>query len=117
LGKSDSAQAYIDIAIKDARENDNFLFLATALSMQAKIFIDSRQFQRAEAPLHEIVEIRKKLDDPFYTVYDMSNLASYYANNKQTAKGIELCKEGISLAKKSGLSSQLLMIYHALAEN
>lgn len=117
LGKPDSAQAYIDIAIKDARENDNFLFLATALSMQAKIFIDSKQPQRAEAPLHEIVEIRKKLNDPFYTVYDMSNLASYYANNKQTAKGIALCKEGISLAKKSGLSSQLLMIYHSLAEN
>ena len=117
LGKPDSAQFYIDIAIKDARENDNFLFLATALSMQAKIYVDSKQSQRAEAPLHEIVEIRKKLNDPFYTVYDMSNLASFYANNKQTAKGIELCKEGISLAKKSGLSSQLLMIYHALAKN
>ena len=117
LGKADSAQAYINIAIKDARENENLLFLATALSMQAKIFIDSKQSQRAEAPLHEVVEIRKKLNDPFYTVYDMSNLASYYANNKQPAKGIQLCIEGISLAKESGLSSQLLMIYHALAEN
>lgn len=117
LGRSDSAQVYINIAIKDARENESHLFLATALSMQAKIFIDSKQPQRAEAPLHEIVEIRKKLNDPFYTVYDMSNLASYYANNKQPAKGIELCKEGIMLATKSGLSSQLLMIYKALAEN
>ena len=117
LGKHDSAQVYIDIAIKDARENGSYLFLATALSMQVKIFIDSKRSQLAEAPLHEIVEIRKKLDDPFYTVYDMSNLASYYANNKQTAKGIELCKEGIGLAKKNGLSSQLLMIYHALSEN
>ncbi|HMC98902.1 MAG TPA: ATP-binding protein, partial [Ferruginibacter sp.] len=117
LGKTDSAQAYINIAIKDARENENFLFLATALSMQAKIFIASKQPQKAEAPLNEIVEIRKKLNDPFYTVYDMSSLASYYANNNQPAKGIELCKEGISLAKRSGLSSQLLMIYHALAEN
>ncbi len=117
LGKTDSAQVYINIAIKDARENENLLFLATALSMQAKIFIDGKQPQRAEAPLHEIVEIRKKLNDLFYTVYDMSNLASYYANNKQPAKGIELCREGISLAKQSGLSSQLLMIYHSLAEN
>jgi signal transduction histidine kinase len=47
----------------------------------------------------------------------MSSLASYYANNKQPEKGIELCKEGIALAKKSGLSSQLLMVYHSLAEN
>lgn len=117
LGKPDSAQAYIDIAIKDARENENFRFLATSLSMQAKIFIASKRSQLAEVPLHEIVEIRKKLNDPFYTVYDMSTLASYYASNKQTAKGIALCQEGIILAKKNGLSSQLLMIYHSLAEN
>ena len=47
----------------------------------------------------------------------MSNLASYYARNNQAQKGVQLCKEGIMLATKSGLSSQLLMIYHALAEN
>ena len=29
--------------IKDARENDNLLFLATALNMQAKIFIDNKK--------------------------------------------------------------------------
>ncbi|MGC4101227.1 tetratricopeptide repeat-containing sensor histidine kinase [Ferruginibacter sp.] len=117
LGKADSAMLYINIAINDARENNNLLFLATALSMEAKIFIDNGQAHLAEAPLHEAVEIRKKLNDPFYTVYDMSSLASYYATNNQTEKGIELCKEGIQLAKQSGLSSQLLMIYRSLAEN
>lgn len=117
LGKPDSAKIYIDIAIKDARENDNLIWLATALSMKAKILIDSKQPKLAEEPLNEVVAIRKKLNDPFYTVFDMSSLASYYANNNQAVKGIELCKEGIALAKKSGLSSQLLMIYHSLAEN
>lgn len=117
LGKADSARLYIDIAIKNARESNNLVFLATALSMQAKIFIDSKQPHLAEAPLHETVAIRKELNDPFYTVYDMSSLASYYANNNQTAKGIALCIEGIGLAKQSGLSSQLLMIYRSLAEN
>lgn len=117
LGRPDSAKVYIDIAIKDARENDNLIWLATALSMKAKILIDSKQPKLAEVPLNEVVAIRKKLNDPFYTVFDMSSLASYYANNNQTKKGIELCKEGIALAKKSGLSSQLLMIYHSLAEN
>lgn len=117
IGKHDSAQYYIEIAIKDARESYNRLFLATALSMQAKIFTDAGQPGRAEAPLNEVVAIRRLLNDPFYTVYDMSNLASYYARNRQTEKGISLCKEGILLAKKSGLTSQLLMIYRALAEN
>ena len=117
LGNPDSAAYYIRIAIEDARENENSGFLATALSMEAKIFIDNGMPHLAEAPLHEVVEIRKKLNDPFYIVYDMSNLASYYANNNQPQKGIALCKEGIVIAKQRGLPSQLLMIYRALAEN
>jgi len=117
LHNADSAIHYINIAIRDARENHNLLFLATALSMQAQIFIDNKQAALAESPLHEVVLIRKQLNDPFYTVYDMSSLASYYAHNGQTDKGIELCKEGIAIAKQRGLSSQLLMIYRALAEN
>ncbi len=117
LHQPDSAQYYINLGIKDARENNNLYFLATSLSIQAKIFIDNNKTHLAEAPLNEAIQIRKELNDPFYTVYDMSSLASYYASNKQPVKGIELCKEGIVLAKEWGLSSQLLMIYHALAEN
>lgn len=117
LGNEDSAMHYIGIAIKNARENDNILFLATALSMQAKIFTDHKKPQLAEAPLNEVLQIRKKLNDPFYTVYDMSSLASYYAGNNQPQKGIALCIEGIAIAKQRGLQSQLLMMYKALAEN
>jgi signal transduction histidine kinase/tetratricopeptide (TPR) repeat protein len=117
LGNGDSAEHYIDIAIADARENESLLFLATALSMQAKIFIDHKKSNLAEAPLHEAIEIRKRLNDDYYTVYDMSNLASYYASSNQPQKGIPLCLEGIALAKQRGLHSQLLMIYKALAEN
>ena len=117
LGNADSAEHYINIAIKDARENDNFTFLATALSMQARIYTDSKRPHLAEAPLSEVLEIRKKLNDPFYIVFDMSNLASYYASNNQPQKGIDLCKEGIVIAKQRGMPSQLLMIYRALAEN
>jgi signal transduction histidine kinase len=117
IGNGDSAIHYITIAINDARENENLLFLATALSMQAKIFIDHKKPQLAEAPLNEALVIRKKLNDPFYTVYDMSSLASYYASNNQPQKGIPLCMEGIALAKERGLQSQLLMIYKSLAEN
>ena len=117
LHKYDSARHYIEIAISDARKNNNLVFLATALSMQAKIFTDNNQQQLAEQPLNEVLNIRKKLNDPFYLVFDMSSLASYYARTGQTDKGIALCLEGIELAKHSGLSSQLLMIYRALAEN
>lgn len=117
LGNEDSAVHYITIAINDARENESLGFLATALSMQAKIFIDHHKPHLAEAPLNEVIEIRKKMNDPFYTVYDMSTLASFYATNGQPQKGITLCMEGISIAKQMHLPSQLMMIYRSLAEN
>lgn len=117
LHQPDSARHYIEIAISNARDNENYFFLATALSMQAKIFIDAGQPQLAEQPLHEVVELRKQLNDPYFIVYDMSNLASYYAANKQPEKGIELCLKGIEIVKQEGLASQLLMVYSALAEN
>lgn len=117
LGNEDSAMHYIGIAINDARENESLGFLATALSMQAKIFIDHKKAHLAEAPLNEVLQIRKKLNDPYYTVYDMSSLASYYATNNQPQKGIALCLEGIVIARQMKLQPQLLMIYRALAEN
>lgn len=117
LSKEDSALYYINIAINDARQNENLGFLATALSIQAKIFLNHHKAYLAEEPLKEVVQIRKILNDPYYTVYDMSSLASYYANNNQPQKGIELCLEGIEIARKLNLQPQLLMIYRTLAEN
>ncbi|HOZ70055.1 MAG TPA: ATP-binding protein [Chitinophagaceae bacterium] len=117
LGHIDSARYYIDVAIRDARLNNNLVFLANALSMQARIFIDNHQAPLAEQPLHEALMIRKKINDPFYIVYDMSSLAAYYAANNQPEKGIRLGKEGVALAMESRLTSQLMMIYQALADN
>lgn len=117
LGNADSAFYFINIAIADASAHHNGLYLATALSIQAKIFTANGKTKEAEHPLKVAVEIRRRLNDPFYTVYDMSALATYYAANNQSAKGIALCREGIQLATQSGLSSQLLMMYHALALN
>jgi signal transduction histidine kinase len=117
LGNKDSAIFYVNRAITDARLNENLLFLATALSMQAKIFVDNGMSPMAEAPLKEVLDIRQSLDDPFYVVFDMSTLASYYASNNQPQKGIPLCKQGITMAKQLGLPSQLMMAYKALADN
>ena len=117
LGRADSAQYYIRIAIDDARRNENLSFLATALSMQGKILVNAGKSLEAEAPLREALNIRKQLRDPYYIVYDISNLASFYAGNGQAEKGIALCLEGIDLAGKTGMSSQLLLAYQALAAN
>lgn len=65
--------------------------------MQAGIYIDHQQAPLAEQPLHEALMIRKKINDPFYIVYDMSSLAAYYAANNQPQKGIRLGVEGVAL--------------------
>jgi len=117
LGQTDSALHYITVAVKDARENENLSFLATALSMQAKIFVDAGMGHLAESPLKEAIEIRNQLKDPYYIVYDMSSLASFYAVNGHPDMGIDLCKKGIAIAKENGYTSQLMMIYKALAAN
>jgi signal transduction histidine kinase len=47
----------------------------------------------------------------------MSQLAIYYANIGQPAKGIALCQQGIELAKQLNLTSKLPYLYQALGQN
>lgn len=118
IGRNDSAEYYINKAItSDRRSGNNLQFLANALAIQADIYIDTKRRSLAEAPLNEMLAIRKQIGEPFYIVSDMTQLAIYYANNDQPGKGIALCKEGIAMAEKFGLDSRLLILYDALAEN
>lgn len=117
IGKNDSAQLFINKAIAYGRETESLTFLATSLNIAADIYTDTKQMAKAEASLHEALQIRKLINDPYYTLYDLSRLANWYAVTGNPAKGIELCKTGIELASQSGLSSQLQLMYYALAEN
>jgi two-component system, NarL family, sensor kinase len=117
MGKNDSAELFINKAIAFGRERESLTFLATSLNIAADIYTSKGQLSKAEAALNESVEIRKLINDPYYTVYDISRLASWYARTGNTEKGIELCMNGIEIASRSGLSSQLLLMYYALAEN
>lgn len=117
LGKNDSAELYINKAIQFGRETESLTFLATSLNIAADIYISTHQPAKAEAALHEAVQIRKLINDPYYTMYDISRLANWYAHDGKPEKGIELCKTGIEMATQSGLTSQLQLMYYALAEN
>jgi signal transduction histidine kinase len=118
LGKNDSAEFYINKAIAVNRQTqNNLIFLANALAIEADIYLDTGRKDLAEAPLNEALAIRKQIGEPFYIVSDMMQLAIYYAHNDQPAKGALLCIEGIAMARKYKLNSKLPILYDALAEN
>ncbi|WP_207491622.1 tetratricopeptide repeat-containing sensor histidine kinase [Aridibaculum aurantiacum] len=117
LGKLDSAALFIDKAIDLARRDENLFFLSNSLNIYANILIAKKQAHLAEAPLQEAIALREKVGDPYYIVSDLSQLAIFYANHNQPAKGIETSKKGIDIASKYNLLAKLPYLHHALAQN
>lgn len=117
LGKLDSGLYFINKAIMYSRKSENLFALSNSLAIQAQLYVSSGQTKLAEAPLKEVVAIRKLIGDPFYIVSDMSQLALYYAHNGQPEKGIALCNEGIEIARHYNIVTKLVLLYSTLAEN
>lgn len=117
LGKMDSSFYYINKAINYSRENENLFALSNSLAIQAQLYVTSGKGRLAEAPLQEVVTIRKLIGDPFYIVSDMAQLGLYYARNNQPEKGVAICQEGIIIATKYKLDTKLFFLYNTLAEN
>ena len=117
LRMRDSAFYFINKAIKFSRKFENLFALSNSLAIQAQIFVRAGQGELAEAPLKEVVQIRKLIGDPFYIVSDMGQLALFYAHYGQPLKGIALCKEGIIMANRYNIETKLFFLYNTLAEN
>lgn len=117
LGKTDSALYYINKAINYSERNENLFALSNSLAIQAQLYVTSGKGKLAEAPLKEVVAIRKLIGDPFYIVSDMAQLGLYYAHNEQPDKGIAICNEGIVIARQYKLDTKLFFLYGTLAEN
>ncbi len=117
LRKQDSAFYYIEKAIRYSRENENLFSLSNSLAIQSQLYIRSGSPQLAEKLLKEVVSIRKQIGDPFYVVSDMSQLGLYYAHYGMPQKGIEICNEGIEIARRYKLETKLLFLYGSLGEN
>ena len=116
LKRNDSAEYFVRKAIAiNRRSQANLQFLANSLAIEADILIDTHRKQQAEAPLNEMVAIRKQVGEPFYIVSDMTQLAVYYASVGQPVRGIQLCEEGIGMARRYKLDSKLPILYEALA--
>lgn len=117
LQKMDSAFYNIEKAISYSRRGENLFALSNSLAIQAQLFVRTAQSSKAEAPLKEVVQIRKLIGDPFYIVSDMAQLALYYASSGQTDKGIALCNEGLEIARRFNITTKLFFLYSSLAAN
>ena len=117
LEKVDSAFYFIEKAIKASRVHENLFALSNSLAIQAQLYVRAGRVEKAEAPLKEVVEIRKLIGDPFYIVSDMAQLALYYAHNGQPQKGIEISLEGIEMAREFNIKTKFIFLYSTLGEN
>jgi signal transduction histidine kinase len=116
LGQPDSAFYYINKAVQCSRKYENLFSLSNSLAIKAQLQIRAGRPALAEAPLKEVIEIRKMIGDPFYIVSDMSQLGLYYAHNGQPEKGIAICLEGIGIARQFGIVTKLIFLYSSLGE-
>jgi signal transduction histidine kinase/tetratricopeptide (TPR) repeat protein len=117
LGRSDSAFFFIEKGIRYARKHENLFALSNSLAILSELYVKTGQVKLSEPILKEVVEIRKKIGDPFYIASDMSQLGFYYAHYGQPEKGILICEEGIAIAKKYKLDTKLFFLYGSLADN
>lgn len=115
---ADSCGFYSAAAIAFGRKNENLSLLCQGLIANGLILSYKKNFDEAEKKLQEGLKIRKILNDTLYIISDMSVLASFYANAKQSEKGIAIAKKGIALVQGRKIASVLLLLlYSALAEN
>ncbi len=117
LKKPDSAFYFIDKAVAYSRKGENLFFLSNSLAIQGQLYVNNGQSSKAEAPLKEVISIRRLIGDPFYIVSDMAQLSFYYASNGQPQKGITLANEGLVIARRYNISTKLFFLYRALAAN
>lgn len=117
LGKNDSAEYFVKQAIAVALKKNDLAYLANSYFIYASITDELGDKRKTEHLLEEGLRIRELVADPFYIVSDIFQMGLFYANNKETDKGIALVREGISMAQQNNLTEKLPILYTALAKN
>ncbi len=117
VGQYDSAFYFARKAINASEKKQDLGTLASALNIEADIYINTKDNAKAEEDLKRALEIRKQIGDVFYVVSDMGQLAGFYSQNGETAKGISIAQEAIIIAQKANVGSKLPYLYEMLAAN
>ena len=110
INKIDKAEPYLTKAYKLAEASDNLSQQISCLEFRAGVDEDHHP-EIAEQEFKKALFLQQKIGDPFYTISILCNFSDFYVEQRQPQKGIELCNEGIRLAKQYGLSGKLLVTY------
>lgn len=118
LPYADSCEYYGNEAVVTGRGIESLFIECQGLVVKGVILSYKKKIKEAEENLQNGLEVRKIIGDTLYIISDMSVLASFYANTKQSEKGVALCNTGIEIARKRKITpALLLLLYQALAEN
>ncbi|MEO3403114.1 histidine kinase [Mucilaginibacter sp. CAU 1740] len=98
----DSIETYLQKSIYYARKNNNLTNLANGLTMYGQTLAEYGKMNPAKAALDEAVEVRKKIGDVHYLIADLTTLATFYKNNNNSAKAIELNQQALQLVNQNG---------------
>jgi hypothetical protein len=117
LNKMDSCKSSIETAIRLATIHEDLFSLANAYNIKSSIYMIENNTAEALLIAEKSYQIRKKLNDPYYLVSDMSQLSLLYNNLKLTEKGKKIALEAMDIAEKNNISAKYSLILQSLAQN
>ncbi len=111
----DSAMLFINQGLTYTIQLENLTNQANALNIRAGIYSKMNKKNEAQKDLEDALILRQKVGDLHYTIADMGVLSFFYTYNNQALKGIEIAKQGIMLAEKTGNIYKLIYLKKGLA--
>lgn len=95
LEKMDSAEYFIRKGVGLFSKEQNLSNLAHALQRQSSIYIQKKEFDKAETALRQMIDVRRQTNDGAMWVDDNLTLVDFYLETNQTDKAIELCNQAL----------------------
>ncbi len=115
---ADSANLYLDSAIRVCREEGFIGVLAISLGTKALLVQENGGSQASAVnTLKEAIGIRKGLGQLYFIISDMTKLSEMYYRSGDYSTSISASREAIRLADSSGIKSDIIELYETLAKS
>ena len=117
INQLDSSLKYSQIAIGEARKNENITVEANGYYILGTTQIKQGKYNEALQSFLSAKPLREKIGDPFYIVSDMAEMGNLYAKLNKPQEGIAISKNALKIAADNKIDAKLPMIYSSLAAN
>lgn len=92
MQRYDSALYYNSLGMQLFKTDENLSSLGITLQRRSNIYIDQKQYLKAEEIIKELIVLRKSMGDDKRFVDDNTTLIDFYLATKQEDKAIAYCK-------------------------